>query len=146
MSEERDLFSCHKPLVRSGANRIQARVLCLPTMPDRNNTNQVPRRRFPPEPRHSPCQYEWVLAADTSLLSQKSVGAELLTPQSKRFSDDFASGSPQSGAAREPRREFFDEVKASTICGGKEPQALMRAPCIYARCRELCLAATQRRQ
>ena len=24
-------------------------------MPDRNNTNQVPRRRFPPEPRHSPC-------------------------------------------------------------------------------------------
>ena len=67
-------------------------------------------------------------------------------PQSKRFSDDFASGSPQSGAAREPRREFFDEVKASTICVGKEPQALMRAPSIYARCRELCLAATQRRQ
>ena len=24
-------------------------------MPDRNNTNQVQRRRFPPEPRHSPC-------------------------------------------------------------------------------------------
>src|SRR5699024_665862 len=115
-------------------------------MPDRNNTNRVQRRRFPPEPRHSPCQYGWVLAAATSLLSQKSTGAELLAPQSKRFSDDFASGSPQSGAAREPRREFFDEVKASTICGGKEPQALMRAPCIYARCRELCLAATQRRQ
>ena len=26
-----------------------------PAMPDRNNTNQVQRRRFPPEPRHSPC-------------------------------------------------------------------------------------------
>ena len=24
-------------------------------MPDRNNTNRVQRRRFPPEPRHSPC-------------------------------------------------------------------------------------------
>ena len=59
-------------------------------MPDRNNTNKVPRRRFPPEPRHSPCQYGWVLAAATSLLSQKSAGAELLAPQSKRFSDDFA--------------------------------------------------------
>ena len=59
-------------------------------MPDRNNTNQVQRRRFPPEPRHSPCQYGWVLAAATSLLSQKSAGAELLAPQSKRFSDDFA--------------------------------------------------------
>ena len=59
-------------------------------MPDRNNTNQVPRRRFPPEPRHSPCQYGWVLAAATSLLSLKSAGAELLAPQSKRFSDDFA--------------------------------------------------------
>ena len=34
-------------------------------MPDRNNTNQVQRRRFPPEPRHSPCQYGWVLAAAT---------------------------------------------------------------------------------
>ena len=42
-------------------------------MPDRNNTNQVQRR-----------------AAPTSLLSQKSVGAELLAPQSKRFSDDVA--------------------------------------------------------
>ena len=31
-----------------------------------------------------------VLAAPTSLLSQKSAGAELLAPQSKRFSDDFA--------------------------------------------------------
>ena len=31
-----------------------------------------------------------VLAAPTSLLSQKSVGAELLAPQSKRFSDDVA--------------------------------------------------------
>ncbi len=60
------------------------------SMPDRNNTNQVRRRRFPPEPRHSPCQYERVLAAATSLLSQKSAGAELLAPQSKRFSDDFA--------------------------------------------------------
>ena len=54
-------------------------------MPDRNNTNRVQRRRFPPEPRHSPCQYGWVLAAATSLLSQKSAGAELLAPQSKRF-------------------------------------------------------------
>ena len=44
-------------------------------MPDRNNTNRVRRRRFPPEPRHSPCQYGGVLAAATSLLSQKSVGA-----------------------------------------------------------------------
>ena len=44
-------------------------------MPDRNNTNQVQRRRFPPEPRHSPCQYGWVLAAATSLLSQKSAGS-----------------------------------------------------------------------
>ena len=35
------------------------------TMPDRNNTNRVQRRRFPPEPRHSPCQYGWVLAAAT---------------------------------------------------------------------------------
>src|SRR5699024_478979 len=34
-------------------------------MPDRNNTNRVQRRRFPPEPRHSPCQYGWVLAAAT---------------------------------------------------------------------------------
>ena len=33
-------------------------------MPDRNNTNRVQRRRFPPEPRHSPCQYGWVLAAE----------------------------------------------------------------------------------
>ena len=115
-------------------------------MPDRNNTNRVQRRRFPPEPRHSPCQYERVLAAPTSLLSQKSAGAELLAPQSKRFSDDVASGSPQSGAARNPRRKISGEVIASTICEGKEPQALMRAPCIYARCRELCLAATQRRQ
>ena len=31
-----------------------------------------------------------VLAAATSLLSQKSAGAELLAPQSKRFSDDVA--------------------------------------------------------
>ena len=59
-------------------------------MPERNNTNLVRRRRFPPEQRHSPCQYERVLAAATSLLSQKSAGAELLAPQSKRFSDDFA--------------------------------------------------------
>ena len=59
-------------------------------MPDRNNTNQVQRRRFPPELRHSPCQYGWVLAAATFLLRQKSAGAELLAPQSKRFSDDFA--------------------------------------------------------
>ena len=71
--------------------------------------------------------------------------AVLPAPQSKRFSDDFASGSPQSGAARDLRRKNF-RWRASTICGGKEPQALMRAPCIYARCRELCLAATQRRQ
>ena len=28
---------------------------CPRRMPDRNNTNQVQRRRFPPEPRHSPC-------------------------------------------------------------------------------------------
>lgn len=27
MSEERGLFSCRKPLVRSGANKIQVRVL-----------------------------------------------------------------------------------------------------------------------
>ena len=26
-------------------------------MPDRNNTDRVRRRRFPPEARHSPCQY-----------------------------------------------------------------------------------------
>ena len=71
--------------------------------------------------------------------------AVLPAPQSKRFSDDFASGSPQSGVARDLRRKNF-RWRASTICGGKEPQALMRAPCIYARCRELCLAATQRRQ
>lgn len=32
MSEERDLFSCRKPLVRSGGNKIQVRVLCLPTI------------------------------------------------------------------------------------------------------------------
>ena len=50
--------------------------ICLSGMPDRNNTNRVQRRRFPPAP--------------TSLLSQKSAGAELLAPQSKRFSDDFA--------------------------------------------------------
>ena len=48
-------------------------------MPDRNNTNQVQRRRFPPEPRHSPCQYGWVLAAATSLLSQKSTIVYILS-------------------------------------------------------------------
>ena len=30
-------------------------ALAASLMPDRNNTNQVQRRRFPPEPRHSPC-------------------------------------------------------------------------------------------
>ena len=69
---------------------MSLRQVFLFGMPDRNNTNRVQRRRFPPEPRHSPCQYEWVLAAATSLLSQRSAGAELLAPQSKRFSDDFA--------------------------------------------------------
>ena len=28
---------------------------CLRSMPERNNTNRVQRRRFPPELRHSPC-------------------------------------------------------------------------------------------
>ena len=32
MSEERDLFSRRKPLARSGANKIQVHVLCLPTI------------------------------------------------------------------------------------------------------------------
>ena len=27
----------------------------IQSMPDRNNMNRVQRRRFPPEPRHSPC-------------------------------------------------------------------------------------------
>ena len=39
--------------------------LLFQTMPERNNTNRVRRRRFPPEPRHSPCQYGGVLAAAT---------------------------------------------------------------------------------
>ena len=32
---------CRKTLVRSGANKIQVRVLCLPTMPDRNNSSLI---------------------------------------------------------------------------------------------------------
>lgn len=54
MREERDLFSCRKLLVRSGANKIQVRVLCLPTMPDRNNGSLIrsgKNERIPPENR-----------------------------------------------------------------------------------------------
>ena len=60
------------------------------------------------------------------------------------FRDDVASGSPQSGAARGACRNIFRRAQASTICGEKEPQALMRAPYIHVRCRDLCLAATPR--
>ena len=101
---------CRKTLACIGTNKRQARVLCLPTMPDRNNTNQVPRLR----------------ARDFRMI--------LLRGPRKAAQHGILAG------------RFSGGVKASTICGGKEPQALMRAPCIYARCRELCLAATWRRQ
>ena len=53
--------------------------------------------------------------------------AGFTTPRSKRFSDDFASGSPQSGAARERRRKILGMVTREHDLRGKEPQALMRA-------------------
>ena len=48
MSEERDLFSCRKPLARSGANKIRVRVLCLPTIITVSSV-AAENERVPPE-------------------------------------------------------------------------------------------------
>lgn len=48
MSEGRGLFSCRKPLVLSGANKIPVRVLCLPTIIAVSSV-AAENERIPPE-------------------------------------------------------------------------------------------------